>query len=112
MESVEALKIIEQLGVPKNTVARIAGTHDAIVYNFLDGKSISDANKRKVEQAIEELQIWIPTLNFAPSFKDWRAVQAALGVHRVKRLRERGITVIDEESTAGQKQESLSKVGE
>jgi hypothetical protein len=98
MESAEALKIIEQLGVPKNTVARIAGTHDAIVYNFLDGKSVSEENKRKVEQAIEELQLWIPTLSFAPSFKDWRAVQAALGKHRVTRLRAVGIPVVDDET--------------
>src|SRR5277367_384850 len=99
MESLEALEIITELGIPKPIIARIAGTHDAIVYNFLDGKSVSDGNKHKVEQAIEELQAWIPTLSFAPSFKDWRAVQSALGVHRMKRLRAAGIAVVDDVET-------------
>ncbi len=102
MESLEALEIITDLGIPKPIVARIAGTHDAIVYNFLDGKSVSPRNKRKVVAAIEELQEWIPTLNFAPSFKDWRAVQSALGVHRVKRMRAAGIAVMDDETTEAQ----------
>jgi hypothetical protein len=90
MTGLEARNLIEQLGVSKSAVARCACVHDAVLYNFLDDRSISSLNKHKVVSAIVELQGWIATLPFAPSFKDWRAVQAALTEYRVKRLRAAG----------------------
>lgn len=97
MDSLEALQIVTALGIPKTALARLAGTHDAIVYNFLDGKSVSSLKKHRIVATLDELQRWIPTLSFPPSFKDWRAVQAALADYRTKRLREVGIVKMREE---------------
>lgn len=106
MDSLEALEIVNTLGIPKTTLARLAGTHDAIVYNFLDGKSVSSLSKHKVVTAIQELQRWIPTLGFAPSFKDWRAVQNALFTYRMKHLREVGVEKVREEYQSPDLEES------
>jgi len=96
MDGQDALKIIEETGIPKASVARLAGVHQAVLYKFISGQSVSSLNKHLILVAIEELQQWIATLPFPPSFKDWEAVQSALTEHRVKRMRAAGIQVIDE----------------
>lgn len=97
MDGREATELIERLKIPKAALARLADVHETTLYSYLDDKSVSTLNRHKIVVTIGEVTRWMATLSFPPSFREWRAVQSAIGEYRLARLREVGPDVMRKE---------------